>query len=683
MLGYVSLMILALYAIRGAFADPSQKQVAYSEFIHELEAGRLSAVVISDSKLVGTLKQKAEASTGSSSKTAASKPSERGGGTHAKAPDQTAQTGLPAGQGSSQKSSKESGLSQMSTPVQQIVATRIPGVDDQALLQELQAHHVKITGQQESNSVWLDVLISWLLPLAVLFLIFGYAMRRLRQSGGSGPLTLGKNKAKIHDQLSGIRITFKDVAGVEEAKEELVEVVDFLRHPEKYQKLGGRIPKGVLLVGAPGTGKTLLAKAVAGEAEVPFFSISGSEFVEMFVGVGAARVRDLFEQAKRKAPCIIFIDELDAVGKSRAGGRGPMFGNDEREQTLNQLLVEMDGFDASKGIIIMAATNTPEVLDTALLRAGRFDRHVVLDRPDLAGREAILRLHARDIALEEGADLRTIAARTPGMVGADLANVINEAALLAARRGAEGVALRDLEEAIDRVMLGLEKRSRVMSQEQKERVAYHETGHALVALSVEYADPVHRVSIVPRSIGALGHMLQLPTQERFLLTKPELEDRLAVMLGGRAAEEIAYAGVVSTGASDDLEKVSETVRQMVTRFGMSESLGQLTYGHTQNSRYLPGTPGLEERNYSESTAVMIDEEVHRIIDRTYERVKDILSLHRYALERIARELMLKETLNREELLAMLEEPPSGAGEQPKSWSPRRKGLGRNPASVAK
>ncbi|MFZ0431038.1 MAG: ATP-dependent zinc metalloprotease FtsH [Acidobacteriota bacterium] len=690
---YVVLMLLALYAIRSSFSGPSAKEVPYSQFMSELHAGHLSSVVVSSTQLTGTLKPSAEGPAKAKASPSGQKaPEANVSGTPATAKPGSGSAGTPAGSGTattpgaskaaSQSAAKTgsaaaspkqgaeqakgaaaTGPSQEAEP-RQIVATRIPGIDNQSLLKDLEAQHVKIVGEAQSNSVWLDMLISWLLPLVILFLIFSYAMRRLRQGGGAGPLTLGKNKAKIHDQLSGIRITFDDVAGVEEAKGELVEVVDFLRHPQKYQRLGGRIPKGVLLVGAPGTGKTLLAKAVAGEAEVPFFSISGSEFVEMFVGVGAARVRDLFEQAKEKAPCIIFIDELDAVGKSRAGGRGPMFGNDEREQTLNQLLVEMDGFDASKGIIIMAATNTPEVLDPALLRAGRFDRHVVLDRPDLAGREAILRLHARDIALDSDADLKTIAARTPGMVGADLANIINEAALLAARRGAEEVGIRDLEEAIDRVMLGLEKRSRVMSQEQKERVAYHETGHALVALSVEHSDPVHRVSIIPRSIGALGHMLQLPTQERFLLTQPELEDRLAVMLGGRGAEEIVYSGVVSTGASDDLEKSSETARQMVTRFGMSERLGQLTYGKSQSSRYLSPTLGIEERNYSEKTAVLIDQEVQRIIDETYERVKKILVSRREALEQIATELIDKETLNREELQKILSDFPDGGSKPP-------------------
>jgi cell division protease FtsH len=410
----------------------------------------------------------------------------------------------------------------------------------------------------------------------------------------------------------------------------------------------------VLLVGPPGTGKTLLARAVSGEANVPFFSISGSEFIEIFVGVGAARVRDLFEQAKLKAPCIIFIDELDAIGKTRAGGGGVMFTNEEREQTLNQLLAEMDGFDSSKGVIIMAATNTPEVLDPALMRPGRFDRQIIVDRPDLAGREAILRVHARHIKLSRNADLKAIAARTPGMVGADLANVVNEAALLAVRRGANEVEMRDLEEAIDRVMLGLEKKSRVMTATEKRRVAYHETGHALVALSVEHADPVYRVSIIPRSIGSLGHTLQLPTQERYLMTLPELRDQLSVMLGGRAAEEIVYKGVISTGASDDLQRASELIRQMVTRFGMSERLGNLTYGREQNTRFLRAAFIAEDRNYSEQTAEAIDAEVRRIADELYKRTRTILTERRPELDRIAEELILKETLDRQDLERLLD-----------------------------
>jgi cell division protease FtsH len=481
----------------------------------------------------------------------------------------------------------------------------------------------------------------------MILLFYSWVARsRIAQSGLT---SVGKSRAKIYDQYTHSDVTFADVAGVDEAEAELIEIVDFLKNPQKYTKLGGRIPKGVLLVGPPGTGKTLLAKAVAGEAQVPFFSISGAEFMEIFVGVGAARVRDLFEQAKNRAPCIIFIDELDAIGKSRATGRGLLFTHDEREQTLNQLLAEMDGFDTSSGVIILAATNTPEVLDQALLRAGRFDRQIVVDRPDIGGREAILKVHTRQIKLAANMDLHKIAARTPGMVGADLANIVNEAALLAARRQGDQVEMFDLEEAIDRVMLGLEKKHRVMSAAEKERVAYHEAGHALVALSVEHADPVHRVSIIPRSIGALGHTLQLPTEERFLMTRAELRDQLTVMMAGRAAEEITFQGEISTGASNDLERASELARQMVTRFGMSEKMGHLTYGKPLTGRFLQSPFVPEERNYSDRTAEAIDEEVHKLIDECYGRSQEILWRRHKQLASIAKELIQKETLDRARL----------------------------------
>ncbi len=529
-----------------------------------------------------------------------------------------------------------------------VVATRVPGIEERELLGELQRRRVKFSGVIERTSWWEQLFFYWILPLLVLGALWGYGMRRLAQGGG-GALTFGRSKAKIYDTSSENRVTFADVAGVDEAKAELMEIVDFLKNPVRYQRLGGRIPKGVLLVGPPGTGKTLLARAVAGEAGVPFFSISGSEFVEMFVGVGAARVRDLFEQAKRRAPCIVFIDELDAIGKMRAVGGGLVGAHDEREQTLNQLLVEMDGFDSSKGVIIMAATNRPEVLDPALLRAGRFDRRIVVDKPDVRGREEILRVHARKIRMASDVDLRLIAARTPGMVGADLANIVNEAALLAARRGASEVQMQDFENAIDRVLLGLEKKGRVMSPEEKERVAYHEVGHALVALSVPHADPVHKVTIIPRTIGALGATLQLPMEDRYLLTRSQLEDRLAVLLGGRAAEELIF-GEVSTGAHNDLEQATEIARQMVMRFGMSERLGPLTYGRPWAGQFLhaPLSAG-EERNFSEHMARQIDEEVHRVVTEAYQRARMILQEKQQILRRVAQELMRRETLDREEL----------------------------------
>ncbi|MBV9226894.1 MAG: ATP-dependent zinc metalloprotease FtsH [Acidobacteriaceae bacterium] len=529
-----------------------------------------------------------------------------------------------------------------------VSAARLPSLSETELVWELEAQHVRFSGSPEKGSDWLLILSMIALPLLLLASLY---VSRLKRFGQSGALTFGKTHAKIYDQAKHLNVNFEDVAGVDEAKAELVEVVDFLKNAAQYQRLGGRIPRGVLLVGPPGTGKTLLAKAVAGEAGVAFFSLSGSEFVEMFVGVGAARVRDLFEQAKAEAPCIVFIDELDAVGKSRSNHR--ISSNEEREQTLNQLLVEMDGFDTSKGVIIMAATNAPELLDPALVRPGRFDRQVVVDRPDVTGREQILRVHARRIKLSPRAELAAIAARTPGLVGADLANVINEAALLATRRKAEEVQMSDLEEAIDRVMLGLQRHRRVMTPDEKERVAYHETGHTLTALSVQNADPVHRISIIPRSNHALGYTLQLPTHERFLLTQPELEDRVAVLLGGRAAEKIIFAGVISTGATDDLEKASELARQMIMHFGMSKHLGPLAYGSAMATVPSLAAGLSEERNFSERTAQRIDEEARSILEEIESRVSAILEKKQTALHVIANALIRKETLTRPEIDELL------------------------------
>jgi cell division protease FtsH len=530
--------------------------------------------------------------------------------------------------------------------VRAFTVTRIPGVDDQPLIADLEKHKVEFAGRIETT-FWKDLLFGWVIPLAVMIAIWMFIMRRV----GGGPtqaLSFGRSKHKIYDRKE-LKTTFADVAGVDEAKAELVEIVDFLTNPRKYQRLGGRIPKGVLLVGPPGTGKTLLARAVAGEADVPFFTLSGSEFVEMFVGVGASRVRDLFEQAKDKAPCIIFIDELDAIGKSRAGTTGFVGGHDEREQTLNQLLAEMDGFDSSKGVIIMAATNRPEVLDQALLRPGRFDRQVVVDKPDLRGREAILRIHARGVTLAPSVELGVIAQRTPGFAGADLANIVNEAALLAARKERNAVEMTDFEEAIDRVVAGLEKKSRVLSEKERDIVAHHEMGHALVASSVAHADPVHKVTIIPRGIAALGMTYQLPTEDRFLMTRSELEDRLAVLLGGRVAEELVY-GEVSTGAHNDLERATELTRLMVTRYGMSERIGLATYGE-RSPLFLRGAPApwSAERDFSEATARVIDEEVRRILDATHDRVRALLTAKKAVLVSAAAELKRTETLDGERL----------------------------------
>jgi cell division protease FtsH len=532
---------------------------------------------------------------------------------------------------------------------------RIPATDDYDVVRELQAAKVEFSGRIEST-FWRD-LISWLVPLVLMAGLWLFLMRRM----GGGPtqaLSFGRSKAKIYDRKE-LKTTFADVAGVDEAKAELMEVVDFLKNPKKYQRLGGRIPKGVLLVGPPGTGKTLLARAVAGEADVPFFFLSGSEFVEMFVGVGASRVRDLFEQAKEKAPCIVFIDELDAIGKTRAGNTGFLSGHDEREQTLNQLLAEMDGFDSSKGVIIMAATNRPEVLDAALLRAGRFDRQVVVDKPDVRGREAILIVHARNVKLAPSVDLHVLAARTPGMAGADLANIINEAALLAARKGKDAVDMADLEEAVDRVVGGLERKSRVLSEKERDIVAHHEIGHALVASSLPNADPVHKVTIIPRGVAALGATYQLPLEDRYLLTRSEIEDRIAVLLGGRVAEEIIY-GEVSTGAHNDLERGTELARLMVMQYGMSEALGPMTFGGGQQSMFLRGSGLPQEREYSEESARRIDSETRAIIDRIYDRVRDLLTARKRVLVEAATELKQKETLEGDRLRELLAGEPVGA-----------------------
>jgi cell division protease FtsH len=465
---------------------------------------------------------------------------------------------------------------------------------------------------------------------------------------GGGLMQIGKSKAKVYIEKS-TGVTIADVEGIEEAEEELIEVVDFLKHPEKYQRLGGHIPKGVLLVGPPGTGKTLLARAVAGEAGVPFFSISGSDFVEMFVGVGAARVRDLFSQAAEHAPSIIFIDELDALGKAR--GMSMLSSHDEREQTLNQLLAEMDGFDPNKGVMMMAATNRPEILDPALLRPGRFDRQVLVDRPDVKGREKILQLHAKKIKLSPAVDLSIIAAKTPGFVGADLANIVNEAALLAARQGKEAVEMTDFDEAIERVVAGLQKKSRVMSPKEKKTVAYHESGHALVAELVPGADPVSKISIIPRGMAALGYTQQMPTEDRYLMTKSELLSRVYVLLGGRVAEEMIFNDV-STGAQNDLQRATEIARTMVTQFGMSEKLGLVSLEGPRQPLFLP-VPMQSSKEYSDDTARVIDAEVKQILTEAHEKVTETLATHRNALEELAQLLLKKEVVERPELQAIL------------------------------
>jgi cell division protease FtsH len=500
----------------------------------------------------------------------------------------------------------------------------------------------------EQPSALVSILFTWG-PFVLLILIWVFFIRRMAGGGAATALNLGKNRVKIYDRKE-MKTTFGDVAGLDEAVEELEEIVEFLRNPRKYQRLGGRIPKGVLLLGPPGCGKTLLARAVAGEAAVPFFYMSGSEFVEMFVGLGAARVRELFQQAKEKAPCLVFLDELDTIGKSRAGAMGGSLGShDEREQTLNQLLVEMDGFDTSKGVIIMAATNRPDVLDSALLRPGRFDRQVVVDRPDLRGREAILKVHARGVAIDPKVDLRVLAARTPGFTGADLANVVNEAALLAARREKDSVGMEELEEAIDRVVAGLERKSRVLSEKEKVRVAAHEMGHALVGLRLKNIDPVHRVTIIPRGFGALGITMTRPLEDRYLLTEPELKDRLAFALGGRSAEEIQF-GEISTGAQNDLQQATEIARAMVIEYGMSERVGPVSFSQDgfRSSSGRPLFPG-ERPEISEQTARLVDEEVTRLLNEAHDRAREILSRERELLGKLSTVLIEREVIEGKEL----------------------------------
>ncbi len=526
------------------------------------------------------------------------------------------------------------------------------------LAEHLQQYPVRYTGKVESTLV--RDLLSWIIPAAMFFGIWLFLLKRIGSGlGGGGMMQIGKSKARVYVETD-MKVSFADVAGVDEAKDELKEIIEFLRDPQTYGRLGGRMPKGVLLVGPPGTGKTLLARAVAGEAKVPFFSISGSEFVELFVGVGAARVRDLFEQARAQAPAIIFIDELDALGRAR--GAGPLSGgHDEKEQTLNQLLVEMDGFDTSSGLVLLAATNRPEILDPALLRAGRFDRQVLVDRPDKVGRVQILNVHLKKARLAADVDPQAIAALTPGFTGADLANLVNEATLLATRRNADAVAMQDFTAAIERIIAGLEKRNRLLNPREREIVAYHEMGHALVAMALPGVDPVHKVSIIPRGMGALGYTIQRPTEDRFLMTREELENKMAVLLGGRAAEWLVFAHL-STGAADDLAKVTDIARAMVTRYGMSTRLGHLALEREPNA-FLGNEAllGLKpQHDYAESTATAIDEEVQELVQAAFQRSLSLLEARRELLERCARQLLQQETLDAEELRQLSAAAPDTA-----------------------
>jgi len=515
--------------------------------------------------------------------------------------------------------------------------------DDPELINILRSKNIVIEVKPPAELSWWMRLLSSLLPILLIVGIWVFMMQQM-QGGGNKVMSFSKSKAKVVDEKVP-KVTFKDVAGVDEAKEEVVEVIDFLKNPSKFRKLGAKIPRGILLYGPPGAGKTLLARAIAGEAGVPFFNISGSDFVEMFVGVGASRVRDLFRQAKASAPCIVFIDEIDAVGRHRGAGLGG--GHDEREQTLNQLLVEMDGFDQNTEVIVVAATNRPDILDPALLRPGRFDRRIVIDRPDILGREEILKVHLRGKPLAKEVDVKVLARRTPGFVGSDLANLVNEAALLASRKGKNEIGMEELEAAIDRVIAGPERKSRLISEREKEIVAYHESGHALVARLLPNTDPVHKISIIPRGNAALGYTLQLPTQDRYLISKAELMDRLAVLLGGRVAEDLIFKDV-TTGAQNDLERATKIARQMVTEFGMSEELGPITLGRKEHEIFL-GRDLAEQRDYSEEIANKIDKEVRKIIEEAYTQAKNLLTKNRNKLRKVARNLIERETLSGKEL----------------------------------
>jgi cell division protease FtsH len=586
-------LLLLLNFVLPSFG-PRPPQIAYSDFIAQVQAGKVDRALVGGNRIEFTLK-----------------------------PDPTA----PA------PSAAERPRVFVTTPV--AIDLDLPKI--------LRENGVEYGAPPPNNNGWISTLLSWVVPPLIFFGIWGWLLNR--QGGGPAALTVGKSKARIYSEGStGVRFT--DVAGVDEAKVELQEIVDFLKNADKYTRVGAKIPKGVLLVGPPGTGKTLLAKAIAGEASVPFFSISGSEFIELFVGVGASRVRDLFDQAKQQAPCIVFIDELDALGKSRSQG-GMFGGNDEREQTLNQLLTEMDGFDANTGVILLAATNRPEVLDPALRRPGRFDRQVVVDRPDKIGREAILKVHARNVKLGEDVDLSLIAIRTPGFAGADLANLVNEAALLAARNNRQFVLMADFNEAIERVIAGLEKRSRVLNEAEKKRVAYHEVGHAIVGAMMPGAGKVEKISIVPRGVGALGYTLQLPEEDRFLMSEDEIRGRIATLLGGRSAEELIFNNIVSTGASDDIQKATDLAERMITIYGMSDVLGPVAF-ERQQMQFIEGYNS-PRRAASQKIEEEIDRERQEIVEQAHHVALAILDKNRDLLEETAQTLLQQEVLEGEAL----------------------------------
>jgi cell division protease FtsH len=582
------LIFLNLFVLRGT----EQSLVSYSQFIDQVEAGKVASAKIGSDRILYVLKS----------------------------------------EGTDAQSKKQ----------QELIT--IPVAGDSDLPRLLREKDVEFSALPPSSAGWIGTLLSWVIPPLIFVGLWGWLMAR-SQANGAAALTVGKSKARIYSE-GNTGVSFDDVAGVDEAKVELQEIVDFLKHASKYTRLGAKIPKGVLLIGPPGTGKTLLAKAIAGEAGVPFFSISGSEFIELFVGIGASRVRDLFEQAKRQAPCIVFIDELDALGKSRANAGGILGGNDEREQTLNQLLAEMDGFDTNTGVILLAATNRPEVLDPALMRPGRFDRQIVVDRPDKIGREAILKVHAKNVKLSADVELEKLAARTPGFAGADLANLVNEAALLAARKNRDAVLMEDFNEAIERVLTGVEKKSRVLNEVEKKTVAYHEVGHAIIGAMMPGAGVVEKISIVPRGIGALGYTLQLPEEDRFLMLEDEIRGRIVTLLGGRSAEELIF-NKVSTGASDDIQKATDLAERFVTLYGMSDKLGPIAFEKIQQ-QFLEGLTN-PRRAVSPKVAEEIDREVKEIVEGAHQIALTILEKNRALLEKTAQALLEKEILEGEEL----------------------------------
>ncbi len=636
---YYVIIMLGLLALQiFLFSGPtSSQEISYKTFREQLRTGAIDRVVILPTRIVGVYKDTSAVDS---------------------AVD-TTRSGAGAPISISPKAPWRLRLEEVERRAAlQFTVTRLPDVQDDSLLAYLDAAGVDYSGRIE-NDFLRNFFLNWILPFLVLAAIWFYIFRRM-SAGQNSILRVGRANVKIVAEDNKHRVTFDDVAGVDEAVEEVREIVSFLKEPEKYTRLGAKLPKGVLLVGPPGTGKTLLAKAVAGEAGVPFFSLSGSDFVEMFVGVGAARVRDLFRQAKEKAPCIIFIDEIDAIGKSRAQV-SVIGGNDERENTLNQLLEEMDGFEGTEGVIIMAATNRPEVLDPALLRPGRFDRQVLVDRPDKNGRAAIFRVHTRTLKLDESVDLDRLAAQTPGFVGADIANVCNEAALLAARKGKDRITMQEFEEAIERSVAGLEKKNRIINEKERRIVAYHESGHAIVGYFTPGADVVQKVSIVPRGIGALGYTLQMPLEDRYLMSRSELLGKIKGLLGGRAAEEIVFHEV-STGASNDLERVTQLAKNMVVVYGMSERLPNLSLVQRSGPGFL-GQPGQTERR-SERVEEMIDEEVLDIIRTCYAEAKSLLEEKRDLLDRMAAALMEKEVIEYEEIREILGEPPGKASEKP-------------------